>query len=922
MESKYSCNLMRQIIKSPQDKCEYKIIKLENGLEILLISDKNIKMSHASMIVKTGSLMEKETFGLAHFLEHMLFLGNEKYPHGEEYFEFVNVHGGKTNAFTDSIHTCYYFTINEKNMRECLDMFCNFFVNPLFDDCSIDKEINAVESEYRKNINIDAFRYKQILKEITVKTHPFRNFDVGSISTLRKPTIRQELIDFYNKYYSPDKMKLIIAHNESIDEMIKMTYIFNKINKLKCDGKVTKNIFGDPLTHGNIIKMTPLNNLHSMFLLWTINYKKEYKNFKILRYIFYLLGRESFGSISNILINYSLINELQIASFVNFGDYLVICVELKLTEYGLKNANIIVNMFTKYIEKLKLSKINKENFEMFQKCTKLNFLFEDQFQIDQKIMNIVTNICSYYAKLHESVSQSSLICEYDKISDKIYEGYLNSMNIGKLNIILSSHKFENELNMIEKWYDIKYVIEKNTMNNDVEFKFNDIHHFDGVFIPDKLMLSNNNNGMVHINNGFNIFVNHENTCVPKVCIVIELELPHVYDNVHTYVANNILLKLVNYNIRKQLYDSILCNSYFEMDLIRDKLVIKLVGFNDKIDKMLDCVKDNLLKQNVTYASFMYAKNLFQLEVEDVLFMPPFEKINLIASDVFYEKKIDPADVLNEIESCNRMEYIQFDLLADTKMQCIINGNFVQQQSDNMYAVLRKLYDEIKITKRVNDSLNWKLINCENGDTEMTLKHHNTLEDNQLCCFLICSEIVPYNSEKFRKIFAMSMLANKILSDKFFDELRTKMQLGYIVRSGIDIVGTIDAMVSQKYYVQSATHSVNEISKKMDIFFNNAIKIIKNIGTSKLRKYINGCIATIQEEKMNIFDATMEKFEEILHERYIFDNKSDIIRNFDEITPEILYDYYVKYFISDSRKRIIINCIPTSDERYTKEQMKI
>jgi insulysin len=910
MKNYFTYDATKQIIKSPLDPCDYKLIKLNNGMEVLLISDQNIKLSYASMIVKTGSLMEKETLGLAHFLEHMLFLGNKKYPKGEKYFEYVNTHSGKTNAFTDSIHTCYYFSIDSRFLNECLDMFRNFFIEPLFDETLIDREINAVDSEYRKNINIDIFRYKQILKEITVETHPFKNFDVGSVDTLKKPTIRRELIEFYHKYYSSDKMKLIIAHNRPISEMLKMAELFNEVPKCpRPKNEVIKNIYGDPFTHGNIIKMIPLNNLHSMFLLWTINYKKEYKKFKILRYIFYLLGRESQGSLSNILINYSLINEIQIASLANFGDYMVVCVELKLTNYGLKNVDIIVNIFTKYIETLKKLKINRKNFDIFQKCNKLNFLFEEPVQIEQRVMNIVSNVCSYYAKLHEAVSQSSLICEYDETADDVYQYYLSLLNSQRINIILSSHKYASEVTTKEKWYDIHYSMEKNTLKNEMNIQFEKIHYFDTIFIPTKLLLNKREQKIVKLNYPFNIFVHYDNMKVPKVCVVVELSVPHMYDNIHSYVTHNILLKSINYNIRKHLYDAILCNSMFSMDIIRDKIVIKLIGFNDRIDKMLDCVKDNLLKQNNNYASFMYAKNLFQMEIEEFMSAPPFERINDIVDEVCCEKYFKARDVLKEIILCDKTESLQFDLLNDAKIQCIINGNFNRQHCQKMCDIFQNLYTQIKSTKSFIDINNWKLKEYEHTDNTKTIQHYNSNEDNELCCALICTELAQHNSEKFDKLFALSMLTQKILSDKFFDTLRTKAQLGYIVRSDFDVIGMRNVIVCQKYYVQSASYSVKEISERINKFFRDTKEIIHDLDEQKLKVYIDGCITIIMDKKMHILDKTMELFGEIIHERYDFNNKKFLVQIFSKISPQILYDFYKKYFLSEFRKKIFVNCIP-------------
>ena len=98
------------VIKSPSDKATYKIITLPNRLKALLISDPEADMAAASINVGVGSCSDpREHQGLAHFLEHMLFQGTEKYPDEFEYSKFMSDNGGWDNAFTGGENTNYYF---------------------------------------------------------------------------------------------------------------------------------------------------------------------------------------------------------------------------------------------------------------------------------------------------------------------------------------------------------------------------------------------------------------------------------------------------------------------------------------------------------------------------------------------------------------------------------------------------------------------------------------------------------------------------------------------------------------------------------------------------------------------------------------------------------------------------------------------
>ena len=94
------------IIVSRNDKRAYEIIRLDNNIEIILMSDKTIKNSTVALTVNAGSYDETDGFfWAAHYLEHMLFLGTEKYPEVGAYNQFIADNGGINNAYTSMDHT-------------------------------------------------------------------------------------------------------------------------------------------------------------------------------------------------------------------------------------------------------------------------------------------------------------------------------------------------------------------------------------------------------------------------------------------------------------------------------------------------------------------------------------------------------------------------------------------------------------------------------------------------------------------------------------------------------------------------------------------------------------------------------------------------------------------------------------------------
>jgi len=205
-------------IKSNPDKRQYCAIQLENGLEALLISDPNTDVEAGAVHVKAGHFNDPETRpGLAHFHEHMLFLGTTKYPDENDFETYLSKNGGSTNAFTSMEDTNYYFSVAPMNYDEdvkdgneingsldledetkdssdtnktsnaltgAMNRFSQFFISPNFREESAERELRAIDSEYLNGIPSDSWRNFQLLKSSGNPAHPFSKFGCGNYNTL------------------------------------------------------------------------------------------------------------------------------------------------------------------------------------------------------------------------------------------------------------------------------------------------------------------------------------------------------------------------------------------------------------------------------------------------------------------------------------------------------------------------------------------------------------------------------------------------------------------------------------------------------------------------------------------------------------------------------------------------------------------
>ena len=150
----------------------------------------------------------------------MLFLGTQKFPEENHYSKFIKTHGGSKNAATGEDYTYYHFDVQNEKFGEALDIFSQFFKQPLFTESATEREMNAVDSEFKRNLSNEMRRRIQIEKtELACKTGPLNRFSTGSHDSLNVPDIREKLLKYYDEHYSSNLMSLCLVGNYNVDEL-------------------------------------------------------------------------------------------------------------------------------------------------------------------------------------------------------------------------------------------------------------------------------------------------------------------------------------------------------------------------------------------------------------------------------------------------------------------------------------------------------------------------------------------------------------------------------------------------------------------------------------------------------------------------------------------------------------------------------
>ena len=252
-------------IKSLPDSRSYRAIELSNGLKCLLVSDPQTDVEAGAVHINSGHFQDPERRpGLAHFHEHMLFLGTEKYPGESDLEAYLSRNGGSSNAFTDMEDTNYYFSVAPLDhdddraadgggeagpggatedggglerassaLSGALDRMAQFFVAPTFNAAMVERELRAIDSEYLNSVSSDSWRNYQLLKSYANPDHPFVKFGCGNYDTLTDggdiageaadlsggTNPREDLIKFWEDNYQTPKMRLCVVGKANLDAL-------------------------------------------------------------------------------------------------------------------------------------------------------------------------------------------------------------------------------------------------------------------------------------------------------------------------------------------------------------------------------------------------------------------------------------------------------------------------------------------------------------------------------------------------------------------------------------------------------------------------------------------------------------------------------------------------------------------------------
>ena len=244
--------------------------------------------------------------GLAHFCEHLVFLGTKKYPDEAEYNAYLARHAGYSNAYTGLENTNFFFELSSAGLKEGLDRFAQFFISPLFNQDCVERELLAVDSEHSKNVQNDAWRIYQLEKSIASPKHNFSKFGTGNRSTLRNgdEEVVKALKEFHAKYYSSNLMRLAVVGKEPLEVLT--DWVQESFQAIPYNQAIEPISEGTPFGAEQLnrrIYANTIKEMRQMSISWPFpDYRNAY-NTHPERYIGHILGHEGKGSLLSLLKN-------------------------------------------------------------------------------------------------------------------------------------------------------------------------------------------------------------------------------------------------------------------------------------------------------------------------------------------------------------------------------------------------------------------------------------------------------------------------------------------------------------------------------------------------------------------------------------------------------------------------------------------
>ncbi|XP_078657543.1 nardilysin-like isoform X2 [Branchiostoma floridae x Branchiostoma belcheri] len=950
---------MAEVQKSPNDKKEYRVITLANGLQALLISDQlpigqqpddvtsqpanqdeeeemstdggddktgrpsgrssgdsvrehpirkrqktvrmKEKLSAAALCVGVGSFSDPPDLpGLAHYLEHMVFMGSEKYPDENAFDVFIKKHGGSDNASTDCERTVFQFEIQRKFFREALDRWAQFFISPLLKADSLEREVKAVDSEFQMNLPVDSYRKQQLFSTMAKVGHPMAKFMWGNLASLQqKPSeqginVHQRLGEFRRTFYSAQYMTLAVQSAETLDTLEEwVREVFSEVPNNGCPAPNFddfKDTFDTPNFY-KLYKMVPVKSVNQLEITWSLPCQMEHYRVKPLHYLGWLLGHEGKGSVFNLLKKkmwalglYAGNNELGFEHNTTNAVFNVIVV---LTDEGLRNVK----------ERLGPS---LRVYQEIQTIEDKDFRFKDETDPIDYVENVCENMQLYPPQHY--LTGDILMFQYD---EQVLAEAQNLLTPDRASLLLVSPQFTADCQLRELWFETPYCVsdipsdwkeawkdlpenpelhlpaENRFIAKDFSLKEHDLK--DSKY-PVKILDTPQSRLWYRPDTKF-----HQ----PKAYVHFYLKSPLIGRTPQSVVLLDLFLNILAQNLTAVAYDADVAQLVYKFVAEDSGMVIKVSGFSEKLPLLFETIVDHMADFGVTEEMFDAVKTQLRRSYYNHV-IKPMQLVRDVRLSILEKVKWTTLDKRQAMRPLVRDDILQFvgQFRRRLYVEGLVQGNYTRQEALQFEEYLVRKLSCSPVPLNLLPGL--RVMQVPSGDHVCRFKSFHRSDAN--------SVITNYYQSRpgdIHRLVLMELMV-MLMEEPCFDYLRTQEQLGYAVFPTCrDTAGILGFSVTVQ--TQATNFSVTEADTKMEKFLEEFDKILKNMTEENFAAQVTALVTLKLCADLHLGEEVDRNWEKIVDQTYLFDRLEREISALHEFSLCELQTWYRQHAFTDRHK---------------------
>lgn len=889
---------------SPNDNSHYQALTLDNQLRVLVISDENAQKSAAALAVNVGHFDDpQDRQGLAHYLEHMLFLGTERFPVVGDFQRFISQHGGSNNAWTGTEHTCYFFDISNEHFEPGLERFSQFFVAPLFNPNAADKERHAVDSEYKMKISDDSRRIYQVHKELINQEHPFSQFSVGSIDTLEdrdSQSIRDVVMQFHQQEYSADLMTLVLISPLSLELLtgLAKTY-FSPISNIAKADKQVKPPFVTDETIGLRVNIEPIKEMRKLSISFVLPAMDSYYQTKPLSYIAHMIGYEGPESLMIKLKQLGWIVSLSAGGGVSGSNYREFTIGCSLTELGLEHVDEIVQAIMQYIRLIENEGLDAWRYDEKRAVLEAAFRFQEPTRTLDKASHLVVNMQHYHSD--DYVYGDYMMLNYDSVAIKQALSFFTTNN-ARISLVAKGLEFDQEA----QWYFTPYASRSISAAEHELYATDDPRFVCGLpqqnpFIcydlePKAVEAHEEVPKIIEEAEGFALWhLQDDHYRVPKGMSYIAIDSPHAVSSPSNIVKTRLCVEMLLDSLSEDTYQAEIAGMGYNLYTHQGGVTLTVSGFSQKQPELLKMILRKFTERSFNPARFQTIKTLLARSWNNAAKDRPISQLFNTMTGLLQPNN-PPASVLaaalESIELDQLPPFVE-QLLATLHVEMFVYGDWTRSEA---LALGETIKDALRVKNQTyKESLRPLIMLGSEGTYQR--EHQCGQDDSAVVVYYQC----PSNDTRS---IALYSLANHLMSAAFFNEIRTKQQLGYMVGTGNMPLNRHPGIV---LYVQSPKEGPSALMHSIDEFLNAFYLLLIELNEYQWHSSKRGLWNQIATPDQTMRSRGQRLWVAIGNKDHDFDQKEQVLNELKSLTRADMIRFVVNELKPRASNRLVMHC---------------